>query len=149
MGRKKIKRAEDGNTVSVHYKGTLNDGEQFDSSYDRGEPITFTVGSGQMIAGFNDGIVGMKVGQKKKVKLSPEQAYGDHNPEAIQEVTKQNFPEDFDFETGKVVHGTANTGQPFIATILTEQEETVTLDFNHPMAGKDLNFELELVSIED
>ena len=148
MGRKKIKKVEDGNTVKVHYKGTLDTGEQFDSSYDRGEPVTFTVGSGMMIAGFNDGVLGMKVGETKSVSIPPENGYGTHNPEAVQEVTKDNFPSDFQFETGRVVQGTVQNGQPFIATILEEQNETVKLDFNHPMAGKKLNFEIELVSIE-
>ncbi len=148
MGRKKIKKVEDGNTVKVHYKGTLETGEQFDSSYDRGEPVTFTVGSGMMIAGFNDGVLGMKVGETKSVSIPPESGYGAHNPEAVQEVTKDNFPADFEFEEGRVVQGTVQNGQPFIATILEEQNETVKLDFNHPMAGKDLNFEIELVSIE-
>ena len=148
MGRKKIKKVEDGNTVKVHYKGTLDGGEQFDSSYDRGEPVTFKVGSGMMISGFNNGVIGMKVGETKTVKISPTDAYGDHNPAAIQEITKENFPEDFQFETGRIVQGTVQNGQPFIATILEEQDSTVKLDFNHPMAGKDLNFEIELLSIE-
>jgi len=148
MGRKKIKKVEDGNTVKVHYKGTLDGGEQFDSSYDRGEPVTFKVGSGMMITGFNNGVIGMKVGETKTVKIAPTDAYGDHNPAAIQEVTKENFPDDFQFETGRIVQGTVQNGQPFIATILEEQDSTVKLDFNHPMAGKDLNFEIELLSIE-
>ena len=83
-----------------------------------------------------------------RISIPPENGYGAHNPEAVQEVTKDNFPADFEFEEGRVVQGTVQNGQPFIATILEEQNETVKLDFNHPMAGKDLNFEIELVSIE-
>lgn len=147
MGRKKIKKVEDGSNISVHYRGTLDDGEQFDSSYDRGEPVTFQVGSGTMIPGFNDGVIGMKVGETKKVEIKPADGYGDHNPAGVQEVTKENFPSDFEFETGKIIQGTVQDGQPFVATILEEKNNTVTLDFNHPMAGKNLNFEIEVVSI--
>ena len=149
MGRKKIKKVEDGNSISVHYKGTLDDGQEFDSSYNRGEPVTFQVGSGVMIPGFNNGVIGMKVGETKKVEIQPKDAYGEHNPEGVQEVTKENFPNDFDFETGRIIQGTVQNGQPFVATILEEKNETVTLDFNHPMAGKNLNFEIELVSINE
>tara|TARA_A100001015_G_C14879567_1_gene667836 strand:+ start:396 stop:845 length:450 start_codon:yes stop_codon:yes gene_type:complete len=149
MGRKKAKKVESGNNISVHYKGTLDDGQQFDSSYDRGEPVTFSVGSGMMIAGFNNGVIGMKVGETKKVEISPQEAYGEHNPDGVQEVTKENFPNDFDFVTGKIIQGTVQNGQPFVATILEEKNDTVTLDFNHPMAGKNLNFEIELVSINE
>jgi len=88
----------------------------------------------------------MKVGQKKTVTLSPDQAYGPHNPDGVQEVNKEHFPEDFKFETGVVIEGQVGT-QPVRGIINSVNEETVTVDFNHPMAGKDLNFDIELVKV--
>ena len=143
-----MSKVTNGNTVSVHYKGTLDDGSQFDSSYDRGQPIQFTVGAGQMIPGFEKNIVGMEVGEAKEFTLSPEDAYGDHNPQAIQEIPKEMFPNDFSFEVGEMVQGEQN-GNPLLAKIVSEQNETVTLDFNHPMAGKDLTFNIEVVDINE
>ena len=139
--------AKNGDNVSVHYTGTFDDGTKFDSSHDRGEPISFTVGAGQMISGFDDAVNGMNVGQTKSVKLQPEQAYGNANPDAIQVAPKTEFPEGFEFIEGGVVQGQYPNGQPFQATISEVRENDVTVDFNHPMAGKTLNFEIELVSI--
>ena len=143
-----MSKVTSGNTVSVHYKGTLNDGSQFDSSYDRGEPIQFTIGEGQMIPGFEKNVVGMSIGEAKEFTLAPADAYGDHNPAAIQEVPKQMFPNDFAFQVGEIVQGEQN-GNPLIAKIVSEQDETVTLDFNHPMAGQDLTFNIEVVSLNE
>jgi peptidylprolyl isomerase len=145
MAKKTI--AKSGRGVQVHYKGTFKDGTTFDSSYERGEPISFTVGAGEMIPGFDSAVDGMKVGQKKTVTLAPEQAYGPHNPEGVQEVNKQHFPEDFQFEAGIVIEGQVGS-QPVRGIISTVNTETVTVDFNHPMAGKDLNFEIELVNVD-
>jgi len=138
-----------GNTVSVHYRGTLKDGTEFDNSYDRGEPITFQVGGGQMISGFDEGVLGMEVGETKELALSPEQAYGPHIAEAVQVVPKETFPEGFDFEVGGMVQGSNPEGRPMVGTILEHQEESVTLDFNHPMAGKNLNFQIEIVNVQE
>ena len=146
MGKKTI--AKEGRNVRVHYKGTLNDGTVFDSSYDRGETINFTVGGGQMIPGFENAIDGMRVGETKKVSLTPNESYGDYDPNAIRDVPKTSFPEDFDFIEGGVVAGTAN-GMPLKGTINEVKDDTVLIDFNHPMAGKDLNFEIELVEVEN
>ena len=140
-------QVEKGNTVKVHYRGTLDDGTEFDSSHDRGEPITFQVGSGQMIAGFDAALPGMAVGETKNVKLTPEQAYGDANPEAITDIPKASFPPGFNFQVDSMIQGQNEMGQPLLGTINEVKEDAVTVDFNHPMAGKDLNFEIELVSI--
>lgn len=145
MGR--MRKAIKGRTVNVHYVGTLDDGTEFDSSRSRGETISFEVGGGQMIRGFDAATEGMTVGQTKSIKLSPTDAYGDVNPEAFQTVPNNAFPEDFVPETGAMVHGQTPEGQNFSARIHELQENTVTLDFNHPMAGKSLNFEIELVSV--
>lgn len=139
--------AKNGDNVSVHYTGTFNDGTKFDSSHDRGEPISFTVGAGQMISGFDSAVNGMNVGESKTVTLPPDQAYGDSNPDAIQSVPKTEFPDGFEFIEGGVVQGQYPNGQPFRATITEVRESEATVDFNHPMAGKTLNFEIELVSI--
>ncbi len=139
--------AENGNTVSVHYRGTFEDGTEFDSSHNRGEPITFKLGSGQMIPGFDTSIPGMAIGETKDIQLTPEQAYGEHVESQIQEIPRTAFPEDFEFVVGASVQGTQASGQQFLAKIITEAEETVTLDFNHPLAGKTLMFNIELIDI--
>ncbi len=141
-------QVENGNTVSVHYRGTLNDGTEFDSSHSRGEPLTFQVGAGQMINGFDAALPGMAVGEIKNITLTPDQAYGESNPEAITDVPKTAFPEGFNFQVDAMVQGQNDMGQPVVGTINEVKENDVTIDFNHPMAGKDLNFEIELVSID-
>ncbi len=140
--------ATKGSSVKVHYRGTLNDGTVFDSSYDRGETIGFTVGDGMMIPGFNDAVSGMTTGEVRKISLTSDQCYGQHHPEAVREIPRESFPDDFSFEEGAEVMGTAN-GAPVRGTIQEVKEVNVTIDFNHPMAGKDLNFEIELVSVAD
>jgi len=138
--------AQDGNTVSIHYTGALSDGTEFDSSRER-EPLTFTVGSGQVIPGFNSNVIGMKEGETKTFVIPFAEAYGDKTDEAIQEVPKTSFPEDFEIRIGGMISGTTGNGQPFTAKILSEGTEAVTLDFNHPLAGEDLTFDVEVVSI--
>lgn len=144
MGRRTI--AKEGRSVQVHYKGSFTDGTTFDSSYERGEPISFTVGAGEMIPGFDTAVSGMKVGQKKTVTLTPDQAYGDHHPEGVQEIDKQQFPEGFSFEPGLVIEGEVEN-RPIRGIINSVNNNTVVVDFNHPMAGKDLNFQIELVKV--
>lgn len=140
--------AENGSTVEVHYRGTLTDGTVFDSSYDRDQPIDFQIGAGTMIPGFNDAVIGMTVGEKKTVNLGPNEAYGAVNPNAVSEVSKVNFPSDFEFVSGQVVQGSNEQGHPVIGTINEVKSDVVVIDFNHPMAGKVLNFEIELVSVK-
>jgi peptidylprolyl isomerase len=144
MGKKTI--AKDGRAVQVHYKGSFEDGTVFDSSYDRGETIGFTIGAGEMIPGFDAAVKGMKVGETKTVMIEPEHAYGEHNPEGIQAVPKQSFPEDFEFEQGVVIEGNVQ-GQPVRGIINQVEDEVVVIDFNHPMAGRNLNFDIELVEV--
>jgi len=140
-------KVENGNTVSVHYAGTLNDGTEFDSSYTRGEPLTFEVGAGQMIRGFDSALPGMEVGEVKNVSLPPGDAYGDRNEEATQIVPVAQFPEGLDLTIGQMIRGNQPNGQPFMAKIINSDTHTVTLDFNHPLAGEELNFKIELVDI--
>jgi len=141
-------QVENGNTVSVHYRGTLSDGTEFDSSHGRGEPLSFQVGSGQMISGFDAALPGMAIGDTKNISLGPDEAYGLSNPELIGDIPKEAFPPGFSFEVGTMVQGQDEQGRALVGKINEAQDETVTVDFNHPMAGKDLNFEIELVSID-
>ena len=139
--------AQTGNTVSVHYTGTFEDGTVFDTSHNREEPMTFQVGAGQLIAGFDQAIPGMSVGEVKKVSLSPEEGYGPRLDEAMQEVPKTVFPNGFDFQEGQIVGAQNPDGSTSQAVVGSVGEDTVMVDMNHPMAGKSLNFEIELVNI--
>tara|TARA_E500000331_G_C16893761_1_gene555889 strand:+ start:167 stop:592 length:426 start_codon:yes stop_codon:yes gene_type:complete len=136
---------ENGNTVAVHYTGTI-EGEVFDTSRNRGEPLMFETGKGMVIPGFNNAVIGMTVGESKTVVIPVDEAYGPINPEAVQAVSKQDFPEDFVAEIGASVTGQAG-GQNFLASIVSIEDQTITLDFNHPLAGQELTFDIELVSI--
>lgn len=139
---------ENGNTVTVHYTGTLNDGTQFDSSRSR-DPLGFKVGDGQVIAGFDSAVIGMTEGETKTVTILAEDAYGTRNDEAVQVIDKTRFPDGFRGAIGESVTGQNGDGQNFRATIVEVEENTVTLDFNHPLAGQDLTFEVEIVSIAE
>ena len=140
-----MSKVKNGMNISVHYRGTLDDGTEFDSSYGRGETLDFQVGSGQMIPGFDSGVVGMQVGETKTISIDPADAYGEINPEAVQEVPKDQFPEDIEFVVGATVTGQGPRG-PIMAKILKEGTDTVEMDFNHPLAGQTLTFEIEVVN---
>ena len=137
-----------GNVVTLHYRGTLNDGSEFDSSYDRDEPMTVTVGSGQLISGFDKALEGMSQGETKRITLSPDEAYGERNPEATTVLERSIFPEDFVLEKDMVVPLDGPGGRSYLATLTELNDDTVTADLNHPMAGKDLTFEIEVLEIE-
>jgi len=141
------KTVEEGNLVTLHYRGTLKDGTEFDSSYGREEPMKVLAGSGQLITGFEKALSGMTEGEKKTFTLAPAEAYGDHDPEAKTTMERNAFPEDFDFTTGMTVPLSGPAGQTFLATITDFDDDTVTADLNHPMAGKDLTFEVEVLEI--
>jgi peptidylprolyl isomerase len=140
-GSKEVRVANEGDTVSVHYTGTLDDGEVFDSSDGR-DPLTFTVGTNQVIQGFDDAVRGMAVGEKKKVRLEPGEAYGEHTDELLLEVPAANAPEGL--AEGDLVQ--LSNGAP--AKVVKVSDDTVTVDANHPLAGQPLTFEIELVGIE-
>jgi peptidylprolyl isomerase len=130
----------------VHYHGKLTNGETFDSSAGR-EPLEFEVGSGMVIPGFDDGVTGMNVGEKKTVNIPFTEAYGPKNPEMVIEMPKDRFPEDMQVEVGMPLMMSDQQGQQFQVTIVEIKEEAVMLDANHPLAGQDLIFDLELVEI--
>ena len=145
----KTRTVENGNSVKLHYKGTFPDGEIFDDSRVRGETMNVLVGNGQLIKGFESALIGMTEGQVKTVSLTSDEAYGPTIPEAVVTAPVDAFPPDFPFEVGMPVMANAPNGQSMMATIISFNETEVTLDHNHPLAGKDLNFEIELVEIEE
>ena len=137
-----------GKTCRTHYKGTFNDGTQFDSSYDRGEPLEFVCGAGQMIRGFDAAVADMEVGQVVDVHLMPEEAYGQPNPEAIFTLEIAQLPGSEDLTVGQQVYLSNQFGQPFPVKVTAKEEKTITFDANHEMAGKELNFRIELVEVK-
>ena len=137
-----------GKICRTHYRGIFNDGSQFDSSYDRGEPLEFTCGAGQMILGFDKAVATMKVGEKVTVHLMPEEAYGMSDPNAIFTVEIAQLPGSEDLTVGQQVYLSNQYGQPFPVKVNAKDEKTITFDANHEMAGKELNFEIELVEVK-
>lgn len=135
-----------GDTVKVHYHGKLTDGTTFDSSEGR-EPLQFVVGEGQVIKGFDNALVGMAIGDKKTVNIPVDEAYGPANPENMLEFPKTEFPADAEPEVGMQMHLSDNQGNVFPVIIAEVKEESVVLDANHVLAGKDLVFDIELVEI--
>ena len=137
-----------GKTCRTHYKGTFNDGTQFDSSYDRGEPLEFVCGAGQMIRGFDAAVADMEVGQIIDVHLMPEEAYGMPDLGAVFTVEIAQLPGSEELEAGQQVYLTNQFGQPFPVKVAAKDETTITFDANHEMAGKELNFRIELVEVK-
>ena len=141
-----------GKTCRVHYKGTFNDGTQFDSSYDRGEPLEFLCGAGMMIPGFDAAVEQMEVGQIIDVHLMPEEAYGPKDPKAILQANISDLPGSESLNVGEQVYlGTPDgpDGQQVPVTVTAKDDTTITLDLNHEMAGKELNFRIELVEVKE
>lgn len=132
----------------VHYRGTFNDGTQFDSSYDRGEPLEFVCGAGMMIHGFDAAVADMEVGQIVDVHLMPEEAYGQPDPRAVFTLEIDQLPGAEDLTVGEQVYLSNSMGQPFPVRVTAKDEKTITFDANHEMAGKELNFRIELVEVE-
>ena len=137
-----------GKTCRAHYRGTFNDGTQFDSSYDRGEPLEFVCGAGQMILGFDKAVADMEVGQTVDIHLMPEEAYGMPDPAAVFTVEIEQLPGSEELQAGQQVYLTNQFGQPFPVKVTAKDETTITFDANHEMAGKELNFRIELVEVK-
>ena len=142
------KGKKDGNACRVHYKGTFNDGTQFDSSYDRGEPLEFLCGAGMMIPGFDAAVEQMEVGEIIDVHLMPEEAYGPKDPRAFITAKISDLPGSEDLSVGEKVYLSTPDGQPFPVVVTAKDDTTITLDANHEMAGKELNFRIELVEVK-
>ena len=141
-----MQQAQNGDKVKVHYHGKLRSGETFDSSEGR-EPLEFTVGSGQVIKGFDDGVLGMQVGDKKTVEIAVADAYGEKNADMIIEFPKEQFPEDMNPEAGQQLMMSNGDGQSFPVVVTEVRETSVLLDANHPLSGQDLIFDIEMVEI--
>ena len=146
-GRNGITGKNVGKTCRTHYRGTFNDGTQFDSSYDRGEPLEFVCGAGMMIKGFDAAVANMEVGEIIDVHLMPSEAYGEADPSAIFKVPVAMMPGSENVSVGQQVYLQSRNGQPFPVKVVAKDEETVTFDANHEMAGKELNFRIELVEV--
>ncbi len=137
-------KVTDGSKVKVHYTGKLNDGTVFDTSQDR-EPLEFTVGQGQVIPGFEDAVRGMETGDSKNVTINCEQAYGQRRDDMILDVPRDRFPDEIPPKVGQQLMLRHPEGQEFPAFIIDVKEDAITIDANHPLAGEDLDFEIELV----
>lgn len=141
-----MQQAKSGDTVKVHYSGRLTDGTTFDSSEGR-EPLEFKVGNGDVIKGFDEGVSGMSVGDKKTVHIPADEAYGQKEDERIIQFPRANFPPDLNPQVGMQLNMTNGGGQVIPVTIIDMDADNVTLDANHPLAGQDLIFDIELVDI--
>ena len=133
-----------GDTISVHYTGKLENGEVFDSSVER-EPLQFTVGSGQLIKGFDTAVTGMKKGEKTVATIPPEEAYGPRNDEYVIDMPKQGIPAEVELEIGQQVHLQDQNGNPVPARVQEILDDVVKMDINHPLAGQTLIFEIEVI----
>lgn len=136
-----------GKKCRAHYRGTFNDGTQIDSSYDRGEPLEFICGAGMMIKGFDDAVADMEVGEVREIHLAPSEAYGEADPAAIFTVEIARVPGSEELSVGERVYLQNQYGQPFPAKVTAKDDSTITFDTNHEMAGKELNFRIELVEV--
>ena len=138
--------AKSGDTVRIHYTGTLDDGTQFDSSAGR-EPLEFVLGSGQVIAGFDDAVSGMAVGDKKSVRMEADQAYGEHREELVQDVPRSALPDEIKPEEGMALQSQSPEGHVMNLVVTNVADDSITVDANHPLAGQALSFDIELVEI--
>jgi peptidylprolyl isomerase len=141
-----IGKAQSGDTVKVHYTGTLEDGTVFDSSIDH-EPLEFTIGDGRLIPGFEDAVVGMSQGESKTVEIPADEAYGPYYEELVLVVDRDQLPPDLQPEVGQQLQSQQEDGKIVIFTVIDISESTVTFDANHPLAGEDLTFDIQLVEI--
>lgn len=138
-------QARSGDTVKVHYTGRLNDGEVFDSSRE-GEPLEFEIGAGQIIPGFEDAVEGMEPGESKEVTVPPERAYGDRRDDLVQSLERERLPDHLEPHVGQQLQMTQGD-QAFVVTVTDVTDSQVEIDANHPLAGRELKFDLELVDI--
>lgn len=138
---------KNGDTVKVQYTGSLDDGTVFDSSEGR-DPLEFTVGSGQIIKGFNDGVIGMKKGEEKKIHIKSAEAYGERNPQLLRRIPRSALPQDREPQVGMVLGLVRQDGMQGEARITEVTAEDIAIDLNHPLAGKDLTFAIKLLEIK-
>lgn len=139
--------AATGSKIKVHYTGTFDDGEVFDSSRQAQQPFEFEVGAGQVIPGFDNAVVGMKAGETKQVRLTEDEAYGPYNQEMVFDADPNQFEDGLSPEVGQQFQTQMQDGTPLLLTVKAVSEDKITLDANHPMAGKALNFDLEVIEV--
>jgi len=138
---------ENGNTIQVEYEGRLEDGTVFDSSKNHGQPLEFCVGTGQIIKGFDDAVIGMNIGEEKEITIPPEEAYGEYQKELVRDLPRNAFPEDQDVQAGMVFIMNLEDGRQVPVRIANVTDQAVTVDLNPPLAGKTLIFKIKLVAI--
>lgn len=138
---------KEGSKIKVEYKGSFDDGTVFDSSAKHGKPLELTIGSKQVIKGFEEGLMGMKVGEEKKISLEPKEAYGDYNPQLIQKIPREHLPKEQEPKTGMMLLMGTSDGMQVPVKITEVTDKDVSIDMNHPMVGKKLNFKLKVVEI--
>ncbi|MUP45745.1 peptidylprolyl isomerase [Gramella sp. BOM4] len=143
-----MSQVKQNDAVKVHYTGKLEDGQVFDSSVERGEPIEFTLGQGQLIPGFENGLIGMEVNEKKTINIPKEEAYGEPKAELIQEVDKSQLPEELKPEVGMPLVSKSPDGREINLVVTEVKDDSIVVDANHPLAGKDLIFDLEVLEIK-
>jgi FKBP-type peptidyl-prolyl cis-trans isomerase 2 len=141
-----MSQAKSGDTVTVHYTGRLTDGTVFDTS-SGGEPLKFTLGQNRVISGFEHAVLGMAPGEKKTAVVPSTHAYGNHRTDLVVEFQRQQMPDEIKLQVGQAIQLQAEGGQKLTARVIDLSSETVTLDANHPLAGQDLTFDIELVEI--
>jgi len=141
-----VAQAKEGDEVQVHYTGKLEDGTVFDTSQD-GEPLSFTIGENRVIPGFESAVVGMEPGDSKTTEIEPDQAYGEHRDDMVMELDRDQIPEDVEPDVGQQLQLRLENGQTVPVLITALGEETVTIDANHPLAGRTLIFEIEVVDV--
>jgi len=139
--------AKKGDKVKVEYEGCLEDGTVFDSSEKHDAPLEFTVGSGQLIQGFDEAVIGMKEGEEKEVNVPPEKAYGQHKEELVKELPRNYFPQDKEIKPGMAFNMKMQDGNQLLIRVSNVNNETVTVDLNPPLAGRTLKFKIKLLSI--
>ena len=140
--------AQEGDTVKVHYKGTLQDGTVFEDSHER-EPLEFTLGEQEVIPPFEEAVEGMEPGESKTTEIGSDNAYGPHRDDLVAAISRDELPDNLDPQVGQRLELQQENGQSMPVTVTETDESTVTLDGNHPLAGEDLTFEIELVDIEE
>ena len=142
-----MSKIKDGDTIEVNYVGRLDDGTEFDNSKNQGDTFKFTVGSEEILPAFSTAVVGLEVGQETTFRLESDEAYGPRLEEAIQRVPKSQLPADLNTSPGDLIQGQRPDGSVFLAKINEDLGEDVMIDFNHPLAGQDLNFDVTVVAI--
>jgi FKBP-type peptidyl-prolyl cis-trans isomerase 2 len=142
-------KAEKGKKVTIEYTGTLEDGTVFDASEKHGKPLEFVLGSGMVIPGFEKAVEGMEKGEEKEVTIKPDEGYGNPNPEMVKKVPKEQFPKDKEIKPGMMLALGLPTGQQVPARIKEVDDKEVTIDLNHPLAGKTLKFKIKLVEVSE